>query len=178
MLKPEIEENLIEMVFDSTTNIKWYNTNRGKEGIFVLNDIEYIIYIEYIKLPILSQYKMYDIGFKVNQIKGTERNNKYSATNLNKNTSKIFGIVFNGINNILRNDKPDIIIAGAHYANNDAQQRIRIYSKLLNMYERVNGGNLSQVETANGIYLILTYADFSTKERTDIKSYIKSIPLK
>lgn len=178
MLRPEIYENLIEMSFDTKADIKWYNTARGKEGIFVIDNIEYKIYIEHIKLPILSKYTIYDVGFKVDSIDGRQRQNKYSTTNTNKNTNKIFSIVFHGINDMLKNSNANIIIAGAHYKNGDAIQRIRIYNKLLHMYERVNGGNISEVKTPNGIYLVLTYADFTTKERNDINTYVKQIPLK
>lgn len=168
---------LINEIFNTKADIIWNQTSSGYRGTFTLDDHTYVIHGDdyTLQLPSNPEVSLPDVGFTIK----TESGESWKPSNLNKNAAKILGIVKNGIHELIQRIKPDIILFGAHYKNEDAQTRISIYTRIAKMIAKPNGWYLKEaIKTANGEYIMVSTFNFTKEDNEIIDNFAKQIPLK
>jgi hypothetical protein len=157
--------NLSE-VFQTKFDLKWKSNNNEHRAKFDLDGYTYTLHIDEYDIDLIKTYTMLDLGFSYD----TETNSSQDITNFNKNTSKILGIVSNGLHEKLKNISYDILVFGAHTKNHKVDSRMRIYEFLAKKYMKLEGMTMYKMEDSDqqlGKYIIMSNIELS-KEDLDI----------
>ena len=163
--------NILEM-FNSVADITWTAQGHQNRGYFKLDNVTYAIHIDEYDAPLPSKtLTIVDVGFSVEQIDGTNMDSSQKPTNLNSHTSKILGVVLNGVTDKLKTMQYDVILLGAHDKNHKVRTRMQIYSTMANRYAKVEGLYISNANTTNGKYILLTKELLSQQDKDVVQQY-------
>lgn len=168
---------LINEIFNTKADINWRQSSSGYRGLFTLDGHTYVIHgDEYaLQLPSKPESSLLDVGFTIR----TESGENWKPSNLNKNAAKVLGIVKNGIYELIQRIKPDIILFGAHYKNEDARTRISIYTRIAKMLAKPNGWYIKEaIKTTNGEYIMVSTFNFTKEDNEVIDNFAKQVLLK
>ncbi|MGI0076011.1 MAG: hypothetical protein ACREAU_01225 [Nitrosopumilaceae archaeon] len=126
-----IHLNLIES-YSTKLPLKWLNTPTGKGATFEIGEEKYYIEINVYNMPLVTRQKpleVYEVSFKRMLVIPTV------VQTPSKHFSQVFGVVYNGILEVIHKDQPDIVFFSAKFKNDKGDteifdKRVRIYSQL------------------------------------------------
>ena len=142
--------NLSE-VFDTTVDIDWSLVDNHHRGVFKLDSDIYTIHIDEYNLNLTESKVLLDVGFDYNK--------SMKLTNMNKNSSRILGIVSNGIKTKILELKHDLLVFGASNTNGNPAGRMRIYAFIASRYQKLYGYYLYKLDEYTkrfGLYTIVS----------------------
>lgn len=165
-------------IFDSSIKIEWEHTSTGEDGIFKINDKEFVLHINnYNSINLKSGNFTGDIvDISFDRIK--DGKSTIEITN-DGDSIKIFAAVYNGIIDKFKESKTtdkfpnSLIFSAKHGIGYDS--RVKLYKMIQRYISKFSYKIVKPIETHRGTVFILTRSNLSGNDFNELIDIIKSI---
>lgn len=145
---------VVNEIFNSTVNIKWFEDGSKLEGHFSVDDQVYVIQLEFAIYNFDSvDYQLLNVAFyrDGSGLEGDD-SDPYGLTNDTKNPAKVLGAIINGVAEKTKRIHVDALIFAAA---NNVEKRMKFYNKVAARFVKGFSTMIRDVSGATGKFTIL-----------------------
>lgn len=159
-------------VFDTIAPIKWKQSSGSYRGTATVGDDNIEIHIDEYSVQLDSKTaSLLDFGFTKNGSWDLQPSGS---------SSKILGVVLNGLTSKVKELQPDMIMFGANNKNGSVASRMSLYTRIASMYSK--GSKYSYMspmfETPNGEYTFISRFTPTSADLQLVKDTAAKVPQK